>query len=147
MSKKPTVAKQSKKLADSAQKLQRSSARIERSADRRTQLAGDRTIYAAERTYAAWVRTGLFALASGAGARSVLKDFIPEWIIVTNASVLVLFSVFCFAIAVWREVTFGQQRPQPDAFRIPSWMLILVNAVLALVSFAVLFGIWRSAVH
>jgi putative membrane protein len=147
MSKKPTVAKQSKKLADSAQKLQRSSARIERSADRRTQLAGDRTIYAAERTYAAWVRTGLFALASGAGARSVLTDFIPEWIIVTNASVLVLFSVFCFAIAVWREVTFGQQGPQPDVFRIPSWMLILVSAVLALVSFAVLFGIWRSAVH
>ncbi len=139
------MAKHSEKLADSAEKLKDSSYRIEDSADRRTQLAGNRTVYAGERTYAAWVRTGLFALASGAGARSVLKDLAPEWIIVSNASVLVLFSIFCFGVAVWRQLDTGSYPPRPDTRQIPRWMLLAVNGFLALVSLAVLFGIWTTA--
>ena len=33
---------------------------------------------AAERTYAAWLRTGLFALASGIGARALLTGVVPD---------------------------------------------------------------------
>src|SRR5687768_3219458 len=74
------------------------------SADRRTELAADRTVFAAERTYAAWVRTGLAALASGIGAKKLLEGVVPEWMIIGTGSVLVLFSAFCFAAAVWRQV-------------------------------------------
>ena len=94
---------QTKTLAESAKKLQSSAGHMEDSADRRTELAADRTIFAAERTYGAWVRTGLLALASGMGAKAALAGIIPEWMILLNGSVLVLFSAFCFGAAVWRQ--------------------------------------------
>ena len=148
------LEKSGEKIADSAQKLEhstakveRSTARVEDSADRRTQLAADRTVFAAERTYAAWVRTGLVALASGIGAKKLLADLIPEWMILSTGSVLVLFSAFCFAAGVWRQVNTGAPPPQPDTRRIPWWILVAVNGFLALVSLAALIGIWfgRSA--
>ena len=111
-------------------------------ADRRTQLAADRTILAAERTYGAWVRTGLIALASGLGAKAGLAGVVPEWMIVANGSVLVLFSAFCFIAAVWRQLNPGPPPPVPDTPRIHPAILIAVNAFLALVSIAALFGIW-----
>ena len=49
-------------------------------------------------TYAAWVRTGLFALASGVGSRKLLTGLMPEWLIIAAGSVPLLFSAFCFAI-------------------------------------------------
>src|SRR5674536_117707 len=61
----------------------------------------DRTLFAAERTYNAWVRTGLLALASGIGAKALLTGLVPDWLILANGSVLVLFSMFCFGAAVW----------------------------------------------
>ena len=137
-----TLEKSGQKLADSAQKLERSTGRVEDSADRRTELAADRTIFAAERTYAAWVRTGLLALASGIGAKALLAGLVPEWLIIANGSVLVLFSAFCFAAAVWRHVNPGPPPPRPDSARIPPWILIAVNSFLALVSLAALMGIW-----
>jgi putative membrane protein len=144
-----TLEKSGEQIADSAQKLERSTAQVERStgrvedsADRRTQLAADRTVFAAERTYAAWVRTGLVALASGIGAKKLLADLIPEWMIIATASLLVLFSAFCFIAGVWRQFHPGPPPPQPDTRRIPAWILIAVNGFLALVSLAALTGIW-----
>lgn len=137
-----TLERSGEKLADSAEKLEVSSERIEDSADRRTQLAADRTIFAAERTYAAWVRTGLVALASGIGAKKLLAGIVPDWLIVVNASVLVLFSAFCFVAAVWRQLDPGPPPPRPDAKRLPPVLLVVLNGFLAIVSIAALFGIW-----
>src|SRR3954454_14652443 len=90
------------KVADSARKLKDSSVRIEDSADRRTELAANRTALAAERTYSAWIRTGLFSLASGAGAKGVLTGLMPAWVVLADSSALMLFSIFCYLAAVWR---------------------------------------------
>jgi putative membrane protein len=125
--------------------MQRSTENMEGSADRRTQLAADRTVFAAERTYAAWVRTGLVALASGIGAKKLLAGIIPEWMIVATGSLLVLFSAFCFAAAVWRQLYPGAPPPNPDTPRIEPWLLVLVNGFLALVAIAALIGIWFGA--
>ena len=127
-------------LAKSADKLEQSAAEQTDSADRRTELAADRTVLAAERTYAAWVRTGLAALASGVGARALLDKVVPDWLIGATGSLLVLFSAFCWGAAVWRQMT--QVAPRPDTPRLPPWLLIAVNAFLALVSLAALVGIW-----
>jgi putative membrane protein len=89
-------------------------------------LAADRTVFAAERTYAAWVRTGLAALASGVGAKTIL----------------VLFSAFSFGAAVWRQVFSGAPPPHPDTPRIPPALLIAVNAFLILVALSALISIW-----
>jgi putative membrane protein len=137
-----TLERDSKKIADSAQTMETSSLEMEDSADRRTELAGDRTMLAAERTYGAWVRTGLLALASGVGAKAALANVVPEWLILANGSVLVLFSAFCFAAAVWRQLNAYPPPPRPDTKRIHPMVLITVNAFLALVSLAALFGIW-----
>ncbi|HZH11373.1 MAG TPA: DUF202 domain-containing protein [Microvirga sp.] len=112
------------------------------SADRRTELAANRTVFAAERTYAAWVRTGLASLASGIGAKKLLEGVVPEWMIVSTGSVLVLFSAFCFAAAVWRQLFTGAQPPQPDVQKIPPYLFLVFNGFLALVSLAALFGLW-----
>src|ERR1700742_32698 len=95
------------KQAASAAHLEHSAEEQTDSADRRTELAADRTILAAERTYAAWVRTGLAALASGIGAKALLSGVIPTPMVLFASSVLVLFSAFCFAAAVWRETDPG----------------------------------------
>ena len=90
--------------------MARDTARMEFSADRRTQLAANRTIFAAERTYAAWVRTGLVAMASGVGAKPALSGLLPDWLIGITGTVLVLFSAFCFAAAVWRQLYRARRR-------------------------------------
>src|SRR3954468_23106811 len=107
------IETQSRKVADSAKKLKESSVRIEDSADRRTELASNRTALAAERTYSAWIRTGLFSLASGAGAKSVLAGLMPMWAVLADASALIVFSIFCFCAAVWRMDRSGAARPAP----------------------------------
>jgi len=112
------------------------------SADRRTELAADRTVFAAERTYAAWVRTGLAALASGIGAKKVLESVVPDWMIVSTGSLLVLFSAFCFAAAVWRQIFVGAPPPVPDVRRIPPFLLLAMNGFLILVALAALLGVW-----
>lgn len=129
------------KLADSAGKLTQSAEQQTDSADRRTELAADRTVLAAERTYAAWVRTGLAALASGIGAHALLAKVVPGWLIDLTGSVLILFSAFCFAAAVWRQI--GKVAPpRPDTRRIHPALLIAVNGFLVLVSLAALVGMW-----
>ena len=132
------------KLARSAGVLTESAREQTDSADRRTVLAADRTVLAAERTYAAWVRTGLAALASGIGARALLEKMLPDWLIFTTGSVLILFGSFCFVAGVWRELRPGAPPPSPDTRRIPAWLLILVNGFLFLVSCAALPGLWLN---
>jgi inner membrane protein YidH len=114
------------------------------SADRRTVLAADRTIFAAERTYAAWVRTGLAALAAGVGAKAALGEIMSELIVLIADSALVVFSAFCFAAAVWRELFPGAPPPRPDVRKIPPWLLIAMNGFLGIVSAAALAGIWLA---
>ena len=123
-------------------KIEASAGRVEDSADRRTTLAANRTVFAAERTYATWVRTALVALASGVGAKATLRGVVPEWIIILAGTVLVLFSAFCFGAAVWREIDTGAGPPDPDVRRLPRILLVTVNLLLGLVSFAALIGIW-----
>lgn len=110
--------------------------------DRRTVLAADRTVFAAERTYAAWTRTGLSALASGIGAKALLAHVIPEFLIVGTGTILVLFSAFCFTVAVVRNLMPGPPPPKPDTRRIPPVLLMVVNGFLVIVSLAALLGVW-----
>lgn len=136
------VEVQSEKVADSAKKLKESSVRIEDSADRRTELASNRTALAAERTYSAWIRTGLFSLASGAGAKGILTGLMPAWIILADSSALILFSIFCYLAAVWRFNNSGASRPNPDIPTIDARMLIAMSGFLSVVSTVALLGIW-----
>jgi putative membrane protein len=129
------------KLAKSAKQLEQSADIQTESAIRRTELAADRTELAADRTYAAWVRTGLAALASGVGARALLDKLVPDWLIGTTGSVLILFYGFCYIAAVWRQMT-QVAPPDPDTRRIPRWLLIAINGFLLIVSLAALVGIW-----
>ncbi|HEY5125964.1 MAG TPA: DUF202 domain-containing protein [Bradyrhizobium sp.] len=138
------VEVQSAKVAESAAKLKESSVRIEDSADRRTELASNRTALAAERTYSAWVRTGLFSLASGAGAKGVLTGLMPAWIVTADSSALILFSIFCYCAAVWRFANSGASRPIPDVPRIDARILMVMSGFLSLVSLAALLGIWLA---
>jgi putative membrane protein len=134
------VAKQSlqrsgENLAESADKDQTQQYGVEDSAERTTQLAANRTVFAAE-------RTGLLAPASGIGAKALLSEVMPEWLIITTRSILVLFSAFCFGAAVWRHLEPGVPPPRVDVSRIPFWILVAVNGFLALVALAALVGIW-----
>ena len=97
---------------------------------------------AAERTYAAWVRTGLFALASGIGANALLYGVVPTWLARADASMLIAFSMFCFAAAIWRYLDPGPPPPNPQLKQLPRPLLIAVNGFPALVSLAELVGIW-----
>jgi hypothetical protein len=62
--------------------------------------------------------------------------------IIATGSLLVLFSAFCFAAAVWRDLYPGPPPPEPDTPRIHPWLLVAVNGFLALVAIAALIGIW-----
>jgi putative membrane protein len=136
------VARQAEQVRRSAAELAETVSQAKDTADRRTELAADRTVLAAERTYAAWVRTGLAALASGVGAKALLRSVIPTWLTLATGSVLVLFSVVCFAAAVWRELDPGAPPPRPDTRRLPKALLVSLNGFLILVDLAVLAGIW-----
>jgi putative membrane protein len=130
------------KLVESAEVIEDSTVQQTDSADRRTELAADRTVLAGERTYAAWVRTGLAALASGVGAHALLGHVLHAWLVRATGSVLILFSAFCFAAAVWREADPGAPPPNPDTRRLPTELLLGLNGFLVIVSIAALIGVW-----
>ena len=136
------VAHQAEGVRRSAEHLERSAGAVKDNAERRTELAADRTVLAEERTYAAWVRTGLAALASGVGAKSLLAKVLPAWFGGLSGSALILFSAFCFAAAVWREVQAGASLQERDTPRLPSAALVAVNGFLIVVSLAALVGVW-----
>jgi putative membrane protein len=137
------AVKAQQQLAESAGELKESAREQTDSADRRTVLAADRTVLAAERTYAAWVRTGMAALASGVGARALLEPVAGAWLVLSTGSLLILFGIFCFVAAVWRQLFPGVPPPQPDTRRLPPGLLVAFNSSLVLVSLMALIGIWR----
>jgi putative membrane protein len=131
-------------LKRSARTVAKSTSELSQSSDRRTTLASDRTLLAAERTYAAWVRTALAALASGVGARALMKDMLPAWAGKLTGTVLVLFAGFCLVAAVWREIRGSPAPPMPDIRTIPKALLVPLNGFLLLVVIAALAGIWTA---
>ena len=134
----------SESVRRSAQHLERSAGAVKDSADRRTELAADRTVLAAERTYAAWVRTGLASLASGVGAKALLAHILPAWFGATTGSMLIVFSAFCFAAAVWREASRITDPIAPDTRRLPRGLLVALNGFLIVVDIAALVGVWLA---
>lgn len=136
------IKKTTEAVKDSAKEIKRSAGKIEGSADRSTQLAADRTVLAAERTYAAWIRTGLAALASGVGARAVLANLLPDVMVQFTATILILFSAFCFCAAVWRELVPRVENPVSAIPRIPRAVLLGVNGSLAVVALCAIVAIW-----
>lgn len=122
----------------------RSDGELAGSADRRTMLAGDRTTLAFERTYAAWVRTALGAMASGVGARALMRDFVPGWVGKATGTVLVIFAGFCLVAAVWRELQGEVLKSGENIRPIPQLVLLPMNGLLMLVAIAVLVAIWAS---
>jgi putative membrane protein len=145
------VEKQAERVRESAAQIEASAGAVERStdqltdsADRRTVLAADRTVLAAERTYAAWIRTGLVAFASGLGVLALLDQQLPRWLVEAAAAVMIAFSIFCYATAVWRNL----QRvgtPAPDAPRLPLVILVVFSALLILIAGASLIAILKPA--
>jgi putative membrane protein len=138
------LRKESAEISRSAKTVARSTTELTDSADRRTILSGDRTLLAAERTYAAWVRTALAALASGVGARALMKDMLPEWVGKLTGTLLVIFAGFCLIAAVWREIRGTPAPPTPDIRTIPKALLVPMNGFLMLVAIAALIGIWAT---
>lgn len=135
------VAKSARTLVGSADTMVESAVAQESSADRRTKLAADRTLLASERTYAAWMRTGLAALVSAIGAKALLENLVPGWLVLASSIVLLVFAEFCFVAGVWRELTGNSLRPDPDAPNLPAWLLVFFNGFLVLLGFVVMVGI------
>jgi putative membrane protein len=137
------LKQQTAEIKRSAKAVEHSTGELADSADRRTSLAGDRTTLAVERTYAAWVRTALAALASGVGARALLKDILPGLVGKATGTVLIIFAGYCLVAAVWRELQ-GEAKRGDDIRPIPHLLLVPMNAMLMLVVIAALVGIWAS---
>lgn len=138
------LKRHSAEIRSSAKAVERSTIQQTDSADRRTTLASDRTLLAAERTYAAWVRTALAALASGIGARALVRNVLPAWVGQVSGSILILFAAFCLVAAVWRELHGIPRDPGPDIKPVPRTLLIPMNFLMLLVALAALIGIWAS---
>lgn len=105
-------------------------------------MAADRTMLAIERTYAAWVRTGFAALASGVTASAILGRVVPFYVAETMASLLILFSGFCFVAGVWRELRQSRTSIAPSLSGVPAALLIAANSIMVLVSLAAMVGVW-----
>lgn len=138
------LRKQTAEFKQAASEIQQNTAELADAADRRTVLATDRTYLASERTYAAWMRTALAALASGVGARALMRDILPDWAGKVSGSVLVIFAILCLVAAVWRQLQGVKPPPHPDIQPIPHTLLIPANGVLGLVAIIVLIGIWAA---
>ena len=55
---------------------------------------------------------------------------------------LIVFSIFCFVVGVWREARPGTEPPEPGVRSLPGALLVTVNGFLILVDVAALIGIW-----
>lgn len=111
------------------------------STDLADRLAMGRTILAYERTFTAWIRTGLASLAAGIGTHVLLNEEIPWWIILSVATVLILFSAFCFFAAATceRRISGLESGEIPQ---LPASVVKATTYVLAAIAGAVLVGVW-----
>lgn len=112
-----------------------------REPESRTRLAEDRTVLANERTYTAWVRTGLAALAAGVGFEKFLTGAMPDWILRTIATILILFSFCAFFLAIWHYTHLGLKLKDAEIRTPPIKSLMLLTAALGLASVLALVGI------
>jgi putative membrane protein len=135
------IETQSKKVADSATKLKESTVRIEDTAPTAAPNSPPTAPRWPRSAPSAWIRTGLFSLASGAGAKGVLAGLMPMWIVVADSGALIVFSIFCFCAAAWRFDRSGATRPDPDVPRIDTRILVAMSAFLSVVSLAALWGV------
>jgi putative membrane protein len=136
--------RQTNEIKRSTRAVEQSIGQFADSADRRTTLSGDRTLLAAERTYAAWMRTALAALASGVGAKALVKEILPDWVGKATGTVLIIFAAFCIIAAVWRELHGMTNITHPDVRPLPKALLVPMNLILLLVAIAALIGIWSA---
>jgi len=103
-------------------------------------LALDRTVLANERTFQAWIRTGLSALAAGLGIANFLQGTIPQLILLTLATVMILLGILAFLQSSWRYTHLHIRMATLDVEATPTWMVKAISfslvgcSLLALVS-------------
>ncbi len=108
-------------------------------------LASDRTILANERTYQAWLRTGLASAAAGLALFKLMQETFPLWILLTVASVLLLFSALFFLMAAWRYNHIHLRTAHLDIDTLPPGIARLISVLLAGCSLLVLGGLLAAA--
>ncbi len=104
-------------------------------------MALDRTVLANERTFQAWIRTGLAALVSGLGVAKFLQGTMPQAVLVTVVSVLILFSTLAFLLSAWRYSHLHLRIVHLDIDATPMWLAKSISTVLAACSIIALVGI------
>jgi len=109
-------------------------------------LALDRTVLANERTYQAWLRTGLASLVSGLGVAKYLTDLMPSWILMTIASLLILFGAMAFMQAAWRYSHIHVRMAHLDIDAMPMWIATAVSILLVACSILALSSLLLTAV-
>ena len=104
-------------------------------------MALDRTVLANERTFQAWIRTGLAALVSGLGVAKFLQGTMPQAVLLTVVSILILFSTLAFLLSAWRYSHLHLRIMHLDIDATPMWLAMSISAVLAVCSVIALGGI------
>ncbi len=104
-------------------------------------MALDRTVLANERTFQAWIRTGLAALVSGLGVAKFLQGTMPQAVLVTVVSILILFSTLAFLLSAWRYSHLHLRIVHLDIDATPMWLAKSISTVLAICSVIALGGI------
>lgn len=104
-------------------------------------MALDRTVLANERTFQAWIRTGLAALVSGLGVAKFLQGTMPQAVLVTVVSILILFSTLAFLLSAWRYSHLHLRIVHLDIDATPMWLAKSISIVLAVCSVIALGGI------
>lgn len=107
-------------------------------------MSASRTVLAVERTYAAWVRTGLACLAAGVASREFIRSAAPFPIAGILASLLILFSGFCFFAAAWRELSPLTSSRSADVPRIAPAISVGANTLMVSISAITLIGLWTE---
>ncbi len=103
-----------------------------------------RTLLATERTYTAWVRTGLAALVAGIGFERFIPGTIPGWSVRLIAVILIVFSIGCFWLALWRYRHLGLRFPDLLPITIPLRLITVLTLSLILTALLTLIGLWSD---
>ena len=73
------------------------------------------------------------------GVCAIARRWLDEFGHVALATVL--FSIFCFIAAVWRQLIPGVPPPKPDVYRLPAALLLFINGILVAISAAAVAAI------